>query len=66
MKIVIDVSNEKKAKSLIDILKDIPYVKSIKIEPEKKEKKPDFESVFGMWKDRSITLEDIRKNRGGK
>ncbi|WP_456383166.1 hypothetical protein [Persephonella sp.] len=66
MKIVIDVSNEKKAKSLIDILKDIPYVKSIKIEPEKKEKKPDFESIFGIWKDRSITLEDIRKNRGGK
>ncbi len=35
MKIVIDVSNELKAKHLIDILKDIPYVKNIKVEPEK-------------------------------
>jgi len=66
MKIVIDVSNEKKAKSLIEILKDIPYVKSIKIEPEKKKKKPDFQSVFGMWRDRDITLKDIRKKAWGR
>ena len=61
MKIVIDVSNEKKAKHLIDILKDIPYVKDIKVETEKEKKKPDFKSVFGIWKDREITIEKIRK-----
>ena len=61
MKIVIDISNEGKAKHLIDILKDIPYVKNIKVESEKKKGKPDFNSVFGIWKDRDITLENIRK-----
>jgi len=60
MRIVIDVSNEVKAKHLIDILKDIPYV-DIKVEPEKSKEKPDFKSVFGIWKDRDITIESIRK-----
>ncbi|EDP72989.1 hypothetical protein [Hydrogenivirga sp. 128-5-R1-1] len=66
MKIVIDVSNEGKAKHLIDILKDIPYVKNIKVEPEKKKGRPDFESVFGIWKDRDITIENIRKKAWGR
>jgi len=61
MKIVIDVSNEEKAKNLIDMLKDIPYVKNIKVESNKKKKKPDFEAVFGIWKDRNITLKDVRE-----
>ena len=61
MKIVIDVSNEEKAKNLIDMLKDIPYVKNIKIESKKKKRKPDFEAVFGIWKDRNITLKDVRE-----
>ncbi len=66
MKIVIDISNEEKAKHLIDILKDIPYVKSIKVESQKKQRKPDFESVFGIWKDRDITIENLRKKAWGK
>jgi len=66
MKIIIDVSNERKAKHLIDILKDIPYVKNIKIEHKKEKRKPDFKSVFGIWKDREITIEDIRKKAWGK
>ena len=61
MKIVIDVSNEEKAKNLIDMLKDIPYVKNFKVESKKKKKKPDFEAVFGIWKDRNITLKDVRE-----
>ncbi len=60
MKIVIDISNEDKAKHLIDILKDIPYVKNIKVETKKKKKKPDFKSVFGIWENREISVEDIR------
>ncbi|WP_457636397.1 hypothetical protein [Persephonella sp.] len=66
MRIIIDVSNEGKAKHLIDILKDIPYVKNIKVEHEKKKGKPDFEAVFGIWKDRDITIENIRKKTWGK
>ena len=61
MKIVINVVSEEKAKHLIEILKEIPYVKDIKVESEKKEGKPDFESIFGIWKDRDITIENIRK-----
>jgi len=59
MKIVIDVSNEEKAKHLIDILKEIPYVKSIKIESKKNKGKPDFESVFGIWKDSQGLLRQL-------
>ncbi|WP_029523188.1 hypothetical protein [Persephonella sp. KM09-Lau-8] len=66
MKIVIDVSNEEKAKHLINMLKDIPYVKNIKIESKKKKRKPDFEAVFGIWKDRDITLKGIREKAWGK
>ena len=66
MKIIIDVSNEGKAKHLIDILKDIPYVKNIRVEHEKNKGKPDFKSVFGIWKDRDITLENIRKKAWGR
>ncbi len=61
MKIVIDISDEKKAKYLVKLLEDIPYVRNIKVEHEKKKKKPNFELVFGIWKERDITLEDIRK-----
>ncbi len=61
MKIVINVVSEEKAKHLIEILKDISYVKDIKVESEKNKGKPDFESVFGIWKDRDITIENIRK-----
>jgi len=66
MRIIIDVSNEGKAKHLIDILKDIPYVKNIEVENKKNKEKPDFESVFGIWKDRDITIENIRKKAWGK
>ncbi|MBK3332927.1 hypothetical protein GWK41_07585 [Persephonella atlantica] len=65
MKIVIDISNEEKAKHLIDLLKDIPYVKKIQIKSEKKKGKPNFESIFGVWKERDITLESIRKKAWG-
>lgn len=37
MKIIIDVSNERKAKHLIDILKDIPYVKTLRLNTKGKE-----------------------------
>ena len=51
---------------MIDILKDIPYVKNIKVEHEKNKGKPDFKSVFGIWKDRDITIESIRKKAWGR
>ncbi len=66
MKIVIDISDERKAQHLIDILKDIPYINNIQVKEEKKKGKPDFNSVFGIWKDKDITLEEIRKKAWGK
>lgn len=61
MKIIIDIPDEKKAKYLINLLKDIPYIKNIEIEPKKRKVRPDFESVYGIWKDRDISLKEIRK-----
>ncbi|RUM57518.1 MAG: hypothetical protein DSY59_02380 [Persephonella sp.] len=66
MKIVIDISDERKAQYLIDILKDIPYINSIQVKEERKKGKPDFNSVFGIWKDKNITLEEIRKKAWAK
>ncbi len=66
MKIVIDISDKRKAQHLIDILKDIPYINNIQVKEEKKKGKPDFNSVFGIWKDKDITLEEIRKKAWGK
>ena len=65
MKVVIDISNEEKAKHLIDLLKDIPDVKKIQVKSKKKKEKPDFESIFGIWKERDNTLESIRKKAWG-
>jgi len=68
MKIVIDISDKNKAKNLINILKDIPYINNIKVESadKNKRKKPDFKSVFQIWKDRDISLSDIRKKAWGE
>jgi len=67
MKIVISISDKNKAKILINMLKDIPYIDNIKVEADKnKRKKPDFKSVFELWKDRDISLNDIRKKAWGK
>ncbi len=66
MKIIIDISDKEKAKNIINLLKDIPYVKNIFLEEDiKVERKPDFYSVFGIWRDRDISLEDIRKKAWG-
>lgn len=68
MKIIIDISDKNKAKNLINMLKDIPYIDNIKVESinKKKRKKPDFKSVFQIWKDRDISLNDIRKKAWGE
>ena len=62
-RIVIHVKDDKKINSLISFLNEINF---IDVEGEKKVKsvasrKGDLRKLFGIWRDRDISLEDIRK-----
>jgi hypothetical protein len=61
--VVLNIKNEEKGKFLLDFLKQIEFVE-IKKHPVKNTKAKDKESfreLFGIWKDRDIDLEAIRK-----
>ncbi|HEC67544.1 MAG TPA: hypothetical protein ENI35_01820 [Candidatus Desulfofervidus auxilii] len=58
MKVILDMQDSKKAKALLEFLKELPFVK---VEEKKKERKTvNLEEIFGLWKGRDITKESIR------
>ena len=68
-KIEIQVKDKKKAKILLDLLKSLKFVDSVKtgatkdvevVHPKTK-KKFDFFSLAGLWAGRKISLESIRQ-----
>jgi hypothetical protein len=62
-KIVIHVKDDKKINSLISFLNEINFidVESQEKEIAKKSGKGDLRKLFGIWRDRDMTLADIRK-----
>ena len=61
--IVLNIKNEEKGKFLLDFLKQIEFVE-IKDRSDKKistDKNASFKDLYGIWKDRDIDLETIRK-----
>jgi len=68
-KIEIQVKDKKGAKILVDLLKSLKFVdsvktgapKDVKAMPPKTQKKTDFFSLAGLWADREISLESIRQ-----
>jgi hypothetical protein len=61
--VVLNIKNEEKGKFLLDFLKQIEFI-DIEEPPAKKIKTKEEESfreLFGIWKDRDIDLETIRK-----
>ena len=62
MKIVLEIKDIEKAKTVINFLNQNPYIKIKDIENiEKKKKTFDMNQMFGLWKKRAITKEEIRE-----
>ncbi|NIM10710.1 MAG: hypothetical protein GTO45_01885 [Candidatus Aminicenantes bacterium] len=61
--VVLNIKNEEKGRFLLDFLKQIEFIE-VEEPPAKKAKskeKESFTELFGIWKDRDIDLETIRK-----
>ncbi len=66
MKIVLEIKDIDKAKTVINFLNQNPYIKIKDIENiEKKKKTFDMNQMFGLWKKRDITKEEIREKAWG-
>ncbi len=59
MRIILEVENNKEGRALINFLKKLPFVKIR--ETQKSKKKHKLDEIFGIWKDRDITKEKLRK-----
>ena len=59
MNITIRVRNKNRAEKLIEFLKELPYVE---VAAEKSESSlgAGIKSLFGIWKDREVSVETIR------
>ncbi len=64
MEITIRIKNEKKAKAVLSILNELPFVEIKK--PGRANSFQDFEDIFGIWKQRSISATTLRKKAWSK
>ena len=60
--ICLNIKDESKQELLFDFLKTLEYVEVLPA-AEEPPAKADPHALFGMWKDRDISLETIRENR---
>lgn len=66
MKIVLEIKDIDKAKTVINFLSQNPHIKIKNIENTEKNKKSfDMDEMFGFWNKRDITGEKIRKKAWG-
>ncbi len=63
MKVILRIENSHRRKTLIEFLKQLPFVE---IEEKIKKSKSNIDGIFGIWKNRDITLKDIRQRAWGK
>ncbi|MCK4763052.1 MAG: hypothetical protein KAW12_12725 [Candidatus Aminicenantes bacterium] len=62
--IVVSIKNEAKGKFLLDFLRQIEFIEireRIGSDISGAEKEGSFSDLYGIWKDRDISLESIRK-----
>ncbi len=66
MKIILEIKDDEKAKTIVRFLNQNPYIKIKDIENIKKKKKAfDINQMFGLWEKRAITKEEIREKAWG-
>lgn len=60
MKLVLDIKDESKTRILVQFLKELPFVE-VEQKTLKKKNATGLRNLCGIWKDRDITLTDLRK-----
>lgn len=66
MEINIKIEDDSKAQTVLSLLKDLPYVELKMIsgrgkKSKSKNKEPNIDELFGLWKDRDISAKVLRK-----
>jgi len=51
MRVIIDIKDNKKGKSLVEFLKELPFVK-LQIKENKEKNKSELSELFGIWEKR--------------
>ena len=61
-KILIDIKDKSKARIVISLLKELSFIEFREVGKTNKTGKPsDFQKLFGIWKGRELTLDDLRQ-----
>ncbi len=64
MEITIEIKDENKAKGILELLDELPFVEIKK--SKKRNSFRNFEDLFGIWKDRDISAATLRKKSWGE
>ena len=65
--VIIEIKDNQKLTSLLDVLNSLQFVKLVEVKHKKtkqtllKTKNEGLKSLKGLWKDRDISLDEIRK-----
>ena len=59
-KIIIDIKDKSKENLLLDLLKELPFIEIKKSSWDKKSSL-EFRKLYGIWKGRNISKDDLRK-----
>ena len=61
-KILINIKDKSKAHIVVDLLKELSFIEFREIgKANKIEKVSDFRELYGIWKDREVTLDNLRQ-----
>lgn len=61
-KILIDIKDKSKAHIVVDLLKELSFIEFRELgKANKIAKGSDFRELFGIWKDREVTIDDLRQ-----
>ncbi len=61
-KILISIKDKSKAHIVVSLLKELPFIELRELgKANKLRKASDFRELFGIWKGREITLDDLRR-----
>lgn len=66
-KLILNIKDDSKMDILIQFLREINFIEILKIErSENSYKTNKFDSLFGIWKNRSVFISDLRKQAWGR
>ena len=62
-RLVINIKDKTKEKALINFLRELPFIdiEETTVENKNKAANSDIRKLFGIWKDRNVTLHEIRE-----